>query len=225
MTSARRSYQDACAASHGLDLIGERWALLIVRELILGPKRFTDLRDGLPGISPNVLTQRLAELEAGHILHHRKLPPPAGTWAYELTPWGLELEEVIKTLGRWAARSPGLHRNVPMGPDALILSFRTMFSPEAAGDASFRLALHLKDDRFDVQVHAGRFTAVRGEAPTPHATVTADPTALAGLVYGGQDLEAFLAAGLIRIEGDRAPLEAFLRLFPVPPGYDPGAPA
>src|SRR5690349_23072333 len=103
--ATKRSYEDGCAAAHALDLIGERWALLVVRELVLGPKRFTDLRAGLPGISPNVLTQRLEELEAAAIVQRRKLPPPASAWVYELTDWGLELESVIMALGRWGARS------------------------------------------------------------------------------------------------------------------------
>src|SRR5436189_5833106 len=102
----KRTYGESCAASHALDLVGERWALLIVRELLLGPKRFTDLRAGLPAISPNVLTQRLEELERAGVLRRRKLLPPAGAWVYELTEWGLDLEPVIIALGRWGARSP-----------------------------------------------------------------------------------------------------------------------
>src|SRR6266516_1629899 len=99
-TVTKRSYDDGCAAAHALDLVGERWALLIVRELVLGPKRFTDLRAGLPSISPNVLTQRLSELEQAAIVRRRKLAPPAGAWVYELTKWGLELEPVVIALGR-----------------------------------------------------------------------------------------------------------------------------
>src|ERR671917_2501717 len=88
----RRSYEDACGAAHALDLVGERWALLVMRELMLGPKRFSDLRADLPGISANVLTQRLEGLEASGILARRKLPPPASAQVYELTPWGYESE-------------------------------------------------------------------------------------------------------------------------------------
>ena len=101
-----RSYEDGCAAAHALDLIGERWALLVVRELLLGPKRFTDLRAGLPGISPNVLSQRLDELERVGVVRRRRLLPPAASWVYDLTPWGQELEPIILQLGRWGARSP-----------------------------------------------------------------------------------------------------------------------
>src|SRR5215212_6458501 len=97
-----RTYDDACAAAHALDLIGERWALLVVRELLLGPKRFTDLRGGLPNVSPNVLAQRLRELEAAAVVRRRKLPAPAGSWTYELTEWGEQLKPIVMSLGSWA---------------------------------------------------------------------------------------------------------------------------
>ena len=100
--AGKRRYDDACAAAHALDLVGERWALLVARELMLGPRRFTDLRMNLPGISPNVLTQRLDEMEKAAILRRRRLPPPASVWVYELTDWGKELEPVLQTFGRWA---------------------------------------------------------------------------------------------------------------------------
>src|SRR3712207_3449963 len=105
LTPSRRRYEDACGAAHALDLVGERWALLVMRELMLGPKRFSDLRADLPGISANVLTQRLEGLEAAGVLVRRKLPPPASVQVYELTPWGYESEPIFQALGRWAARS------------------------------------------------------------------------------------------------------------------------
>src|ERR671932_1050136 len=101
-----RSYQDGCAVAHALDFVGERWALLVVRELLLGPKRFTDLRTGLPGVSPNVLAQRLRELEQAGVVRRRRLPPPAASQVYELTEWGVDLEPVLTALGRWGSRSP-----------------------------------------------------------------------------------------------------------------------
>src|SRR5436190_19138926 len=107
---ARRKYDQGCGTAHALDLVGDRWALLVVRELVLGPKRFTDLRGGLPGIGPNVLSQRLRELEGAAVVRRRVLPPPAGSTVYELTPWGAELEEVLVQLGRWGARSPEMPR-------------------------------------------------------------------------------------------------------------------
>ena len=111
--------------------MGERWALLVVRELLLGPKRFTDLRAGMPKASPNVLAQRLRELERAGVVRRRKLPPPAASKVYELTEWGLELESVVISLGRWVTCSPARPRNVELGVDSLILSFRTMFDPLA----------------------------------------------------------------------------------------------
>jgi DNA-binding HxlR family transcriptional regulator len=101
-----RTYDDGCAAAHALDLVGERWALLVVRELLLGPKRFTDLRAGLPAVSSNVLSQRLRELEQAGVVRRRRLPPPAGSRVYELTDWGMELEPVIIRLGRWGPATP-----------------------------------------------------------------------------------------------------------------------
>ena len=130
--ATKRTYCEACAAAHALDLVGERWALLVVRELLLGPKRFTDLRAGLPGVSPNVLAQRLRELEEAAVVRRRKLPPPAASRVYELTEWGMELEPVIVSLGRWGARSPLRPQDAGMSVDSLILSFRAMFDARAA---------------------------------------------------------------------------------------------
>lgn len=110
----RRRYDDACGVAHALELIGERWALLVVRELLLGPKRFSDLRADLAGISANILTQRLDQLETAGVLYRRKLPPPASTQVYELTRWGYESEPMIQALGRWAARSPAHDPRLPL---------------------------------------------------------------------------------------------------------------
>src|SRR5919112_6018772 len=123
---ARRRYEDACGAAHALDLVGERWALLVMRELMLGPKRFSDLRADLPGINANVLTQRLEGLETAGVLARRKLPPPAGAQVYELTAWGYESEPIFQALGRWAARSPQHDPTLPLSAVSLMLSFRTM---------------------------------------------------------------------------------------------------
>src|SRR3954452_14710840 len=95
----KRSYGEACRFAHALDVVGERWALLVVRELLLGPKRFTDLRRGLPNASTSILTERLRELEQGGVVRRRKLPPPAGASVYELTDWGRELEPIVTQLG------------------------------------------------------------------------------------------------------------------------------
>src|SRR5215212_7797075 len=216
-----RTYDDACAAAHALDLIGERWALLVVRELLLGPKRFTDLRAGLPNVSPNVLAQRLRELERAGVVQRRKLPPPAASRVYKLTDWGEELEPVITQLGRWGARSPWRPRDAGLSVDSLILSFRTMFDPHAADGLSACYALRLGEDRFRIMVDDGRFEVVRGVAERLDTVIETDPATLAALVYEGRDLAEALRSGEVKIEGDEAAVERFVRLFPLP---EPAAP-
>src|SRR5258708_12827335 len=179
----KRSYDDGCATAHGLDLIGERWALLVVRELILGAKRFGDLRAGLPSISPNVLTQRLEELEQASIIRRRRLPPPASASVYELTDWGIELEPLIMTLGRWAARSPVMVQGNPMGVDSLILSFRTMFDPSAAAGLSASIELRLGDVPFHADIRGGRFEVNPGSAKNPAPLIPPHPHLLAAISY------------------------------------------
>ena len=211
-----RTYDDACAAAHALDLIGERWALLVVRELLLGPKRFTDLRAGLPGASPNVLAQRLRELERAGVVQRRKLPPPAASRVYELTDWGEELEPVITQLGRWGARSPLRPRDAGLSVDSLILSFRTMFDPRAADGLRASYELRFGEDRFRVVVDDGRFEVVRGAADRPEAVIETSSTTLAALVYEDRDLAETLHSGDVKIEGDESAVESFLGLFPLP---------
>jgi DNA-binding HxlR family transcriptional regulator len=211
-----RTYCDGCAAAHALDLVGERWALLVIRELLLGPKRFTDLRAGLPGASPNVLAQRLRELERAGVVRRRKLPPPAASRVYELTDWGMELEPVIVRLGRWGARSPSKPRDAALGVDSLILSFRTMFDPRAAEDLRASYELHLGEDVFRAEVADGRFEIVRGEAQRPDATIETEPATLAALVYEGGPLAEALRSGEVKVEGDESAVERFLTLFPLP---------
>ena len=212
----RRTYDDACAAAHALDLVGERWALLVVRELLLGPKRFTDLRAGLPHASPNVLAQRLRGLEEAGIVRRRRLPPPAASRIYELTDWGEELEPVIVRLGRWGARSPSRAEDAPLGVDSLILSFRTIFDTEAAEGLEATYELRLGEDRFRAEVTGGSFEVERGSAERPDATIEADSTTLAGLVYRGRPLAEALRSGDVKIEGDERAVERFLTLFPLP---------
>ena len=220
--SKKRTYDDGCAAAHALDLVGERWALLVVRELLLGPKRFTDLRAGLPGASPNVISQRLRDLEGAGIVKRRKLPPPAASRVYELTPWGEELEPVIVRLGRWGARSPSKPRDAALGVDSLVLSLRTMFDPRAAEGFEASYELGFGEDRFRAAVDDGRFEISRGNAHRPDATVEADSDTLAGLIYAGRPLAEAEESGDLRIEGDRAAFERFLGLFPLP---EPAPPA
>jgi DNA-binding HxlR family transcriptional regulator/putative sterol carrier protein len=215
-----RTYCDACAAAHALDLVGERWALLVVRELLLGPKRFTDLREGLPNVSPNVLAQRLRELEGAGVVRRRKLPPPAASRVYELTEWGMELEPVIIGLGRWGARSalrPREEAQKKIGVDSLILSLRTMFDRRGAEGLEASYELRLGEERFRALVAEGRFEVARGDAEEPDAIIEADPATLAALVYEeGRSLAEALRLGEIKIEGEELAVERFLKLFSLP---------
>ena len=219
--SGRRTYGDGCAAAHALDLVGERWALLVVRELLLGPKRFTDLRAGLPSASPNVLAQRLRELEGAGVVRRRKLPPPAASRVYELTEWGEELEPVIVSLGRWGVRSPSKPPDAALGVDSLILSFRTMFDPRAARELEATYEFWLGEDRFRAEVSDGNFEISRGSAEGSDATVETDHGTLAALVYDGRDLAEALSSGDMNIRGDDAAVKRFLTLFPLPQKASP----
>lgn len=220
--TTNRTYDDGCAAAHALDLVGERWALLVVRELMLGPKRFTDLRTGLPGVSPNVLAQRLRELERAGVARRRKLPPPAASKVYELTDWGIELEPVLVQLGRWGARSPSKPYDAPLGVDSLILSFRTMFDPRRADGFSASYELRFGEDVFRAVVKKGRLEVVRGIAERPDAIIETDSSALAGLVYEDDSLAEAVRSGHVKVQGDGEAVERFLTLFPLP---EPVAPA
>ncbi len=212
----RRRYEDACGTAHALELIGERWALLVVRELLLGPKRFSDLRRDLPGISANVLTQRLEGLEAVGVVARRKLPPPAAAQVYELTAWGYEAEPMIQTMGRWATRSPLHDSGLPLSATSLMLSFRTMFDPARAKGAAARLGFRLGEETFIVEIGKGRITAERGEPDGAEVVITGTAHAVAGVVYGGVPVEEMEAQGALKAEGDRAVLGRFVTFFPLP---------
>jgi DNA-binding HxlR family transcriptional regulator len=212
-----RSYNDACAAAHALDLVGERWALLVMRELMLGPKRFTDLKASLPGISANVLTQRLDGLEAVGVLVRRKLPPPVSAQVYELTPWGYEAEPILRMLGRWATRSPAHDPTLPLSTTSLFLSFRTMFDPARAKDIDASIGFRVGAETFRLRLRAGALEIERGDVEGADLIFTGAATAVAAVVYGGEPLAAMEAAGALSIEGDRKLAERFVTLFPLPP--------
>jgi DNA-binding HxlR family transcriptional regulator len=214
--SRRRRYDDACAVALALDLVGERWALLVMRELMLGPRRFSDLRASLPGISANVLTQRLEGLEAAGVLVRRRLPPPAAAQVYELTPWGYESEAVLQALGRWAARSPTHDPTLPISGVSLLLSLRTMFDPARAEGLDARIGFRLGEETFLARLADGRLRIAAGPLDDADLVVTGAAHVLAGAIYGGQTLAALERAGALRIEGDRALAERLVTLFPLP---------
>lgn len=220
-TTRHRWYDDACAAAHALDLVGERWALLVMRELLLGPKKFSDLRLSLPGISANVLTQRLEGLEIAGILFRRRLPPPASTQVYELTEWGYESEPILQALGRWAARSPNHDPALPISAVSFLLSLRTMLEPALAGGMRARIGFRLGAETFLGQLHDGRIDIARDALKLAEATFTGTPPNLAAAIYGGVPLASLEAENAIRIDGDRALAEQFVTLFPLPPKFQP----
>ena len=207
----RRGYGDACGTAHGLELIGDRWALLVMRELLLGPRRFSDLKRDLPGISANVLKQRLDELEGRGLLRQVRLPPPAARDAYQATPWGLEIEPVIQELGRFAARSPGHDPTLPLSPVSLMMSFRTMIDRDKARGFAGRVGFLFGEESFLVTVADQRLTVVRGPLEDAQATITSVPEAVAAVVYGGAPAKG-LAFG-----GDEVLARRFLTLFTLPP--------
>lgn len=212
----RRSYEDGCAAAHALDVVGERWALLVVRELAFGAKRFTDLRTGLPGISPNVLTQRLEELEAASVLRRRRLLPPAATSVYELTDWGAELLPILEALGRWGARSPLREPGHPVSANSLMMSLGSMFDAQAAEGVRATVGLEMGLERFHVQVSPQGVQVTRGEAASPDAVFVTEPLALGAVIYGGRKFAEALRAGEFELRGDKAVAKKFVTLFRLP---------
>src|SRR3954454_16566004 len=189
-----RTYGDRCGIARALDAVGERWALLVVRELMLGPKRFTDLRTGLPHVGPDVLSQRLRDLEETGTVQRRKLPPPAASQVYELTEWGHQLEDVLIALGRWGARAPAAPEGCGMSFDAHLLSLVTLFDPSLAEGYETALQLQLGDEHFRAVV-AGDLTLERGEIDQPDAVITTDHETLLALSHRRRELDEAEAAG------------------------------
>ena len=211
-----RTYGDGCGIAHALDLLGERWALLVVRELLLGPKRYTDLQDGLPNVSPNVLAQRLRELEQASIVQRRKLPPPAASWIYELTDWGRELKPFLLSLGAWAVRSPSFPRGVPVGTDSVILALSTFFDADAAGELRARYELRLGENTFHVAVADGTIDVARVRTGDPDAIIATDIDSFRALIWDDLELADAQRAGSVTVAGDQAAITHFLELFPQP---------
>lgn len=219
----KRYYHDACAAAHALDLVGERWALLVMRELMTGPKRFGDLRRGLPGISAKSLTQRLEGLEEVGVLRRRRLPPPAAVQVYELTEWGYESEPIFQALGRWAARSPHHDPTLPFSAASFVLSLRTMFAPPRAAGLDARIGFRLGEEGFVARIARGRLQVEAGDPAGAEAVFSGEPAVLAAAIYAGQPLDALETEGTLHVEGDRTLAARFVTLFPLPPKAEPAA--
>jgi DNA-binding HxlR family transcriptional regulator len=214
--SGTRRYEDACGTAHALEIFGDRWALLIIRELLLGPRRFSQLRADLPGISASILAQRLTELEQRRVLVRTKLPPPASAPVYELTEWGYEAEPITSEMGRWAARSPSHDPSRSISGVSLLLSFRTMLDKSRCGDIDARIGF-----RFGENVYSGHLTrdgiaVAQGDPPDASLRFVGSPMSLGAAVYGGAPLARLESERSLEIAGDRGLAERFVTLFPMP---------
>jgi DNA-binding HxlR family transcriptional regulator len=214
--AAKRTYGDSCGIARALDIVGERWAVLVARELVLGPKRFTDLREGLPKLGPDMLAQRLRDLEVAGVVRRRTLPAPAASRVYELTDWGAELQPVLVALGRWGSRAPLPDPAPALSADAAIVALETTFDPAAAGDLHESYEIRLGDQTFSLTVAGGHLEVARGEQPGRAVLVDTDTATLAAVVWHGRPLSDAIDLGDANVRGDRSAAERLLSLFRAP---------
>ena len=209
-------YDDACGAAYAFELIGERWSALIMREMMFGPRRFTDLRAGLPSISAKVLTERLDGLEQSGLVCRRLLPPPAASWVYDLTPLGRRADDVLLAMCRWAFAVPGWDRSLPTSPAALLMSMRALFDADAAAGQMLEGAICIGGDMFRVSVAERRFAVERGEVADAQFVIAAPSTGpMRRLIYGKAAPETLADMGL-SLSGDAALAHRFIALFSLP---------
>lgn len=198
-------YDDACGTAFAMELIGERWSLMIIRELMLGPRRFSDLRTSLPGISAKVLTERLASLETAGALKREKLPPPAGVQVYGLTSWGYAAEPSLQELGRWAAKHSGHDPLLPLSAVSLMISMRTMFRPELAGAREACICFTIAGEHFEAEVANGALQVRRAHSCKASAAFHApNASVIAALLYAKLPPAELERDGGLIIEGDRS---------------------
>ncbi|GGP50444.1 winged helix-turn-helix transcriptional regulator [Saccharothrix coeruleofusca] len=218
-----RSYGDPCGVACGLDIIGERWALLIVRDLLLGPKRFGDLHAGLPGISPNVLTQRLRELTEHGVVERRDLPPPARVRLYGLTDWGRALEPVLLHLGRWGSQAPAVPDG-RLGVDSILLSAKAAFDPARVAVSDRVYELRIDADTYCVEITGGSLHISRGTAPSaPDATLATDLDTLRAICDHRLTLAAAVDSGSLRLDGPEHARQGLADLLLAPFDHAPSS--
>ena len=206
---ADRTYGQYCGLARALDLVGERWALLVVRELLLGPKRFTDLLDGLPGVSTNVLATRLRGLERAGVLERNVLPPPAASAVYELTSYGRALEPAVAALGRWGAASLGAREpGQALRSHWLVLALKAFFHAEKADGVTRAYEVRLREGAFSLAVADGEVSVVPGPTAEPDLVLEANDDTLVGVLAGQLD-----PAALTVVAGDPAEVARFVELF------------
>lgn len=214
--NVKRWYDDACGTALALEFIGERWALLVMRELMFGPRRFGEIRANLPGISANVLTQRLEGLEAADILVRRRLASPANVQVYELTAWGLEAAPLIRDLGHWAARSPRHDPMLFMSPASAMMSLQTLVDHARVMETHLTVAFRFPADQFVVRTGAAGVTITRGETDDAVVTFTGDTVAMRHTIYGKAPLSRDGEGGTLAVAGDLSAARAFIDLFALP---------
>src|SRR6476661_3314467 len=202
----KRRYEDACGLAHAMELLGERWAMLVLRELAYGPRRFSELKADLVGISANVLTQRLTELEARGLVRKTKLPPPASVQVYEATDWGLEVVPLIASLGRWAARSPWHDPTLQMSHVSVMMSLQTLISPALAAGLDTRIGFRFGETGYVATVRDGRLDVARITPDNCDAVFSGAPSEIAAVIHGGAPFD------LINVEGDMALAKRFTTL-------------
>jgi DNA-binding HxlR family transcriptional regulator len=212
-----KTYGQYCGVARAMELVGERWALLIIRDLLVGPKRYTDLRAGLPKIPTNVLATRLKELEQGGVVARRVEPSPSRAIVYELTPYGADLDQVVLALGRWGARSLGeLRPGEIVTTDILVMALRSTFRPDQAKKVRARVSYELRFG--DLVVHAlvddESLEVAAGPIDKPNVVIEARGP-LSPLLNGELDGEAALKAGLVTTDGTPADLNRFAQFFPI----------
>jgi DNA-binding HxlR family transcriptional regulator len=210
-----RTYGDACGIARALDVVGERWALLVIRELLLGPQRFTDLRRALPAASSNLVADRLRELEGRGVVSRRRLPPPAGSSVYELTEWGRELEPILLALGNWGIHVPLPATATTLSATSVLLYLRTAGRPEPRDEQTV-VRLDLDDRPWTVGTEDGRLSVRPGEPSNPDATLRTDPKTFNALLTQPRGLTAAVAAGDAVVTGDRPALRRLLRSVSAP---------
>jgi DNA-binding HxlR family transcriptional regulator len=193
-----------------MELLGERWAMLVLRELGYGPRRFSELKADLLGISANVLTQRLTELESRGLVRRAKLPPPASVQVYEATEWGLEVVPLIASLGRWAARSPSHDPTLQMSHVSVMMSLQTLISPALSRGLDARIGFQFGDTGYVATVREGQLVVRRGAVQDCAVVFTGAPSQIAAVIHGGAPFD------LIGVEGDMALAKRFVKLFPLP---------
>jgi DNA-binding HxlR family transcriptional regulator len=205
-----RSYGDACAIARALDVVGERWALLVVRELLLGPQRFSDLRHALPNASSNLIADRLRELEGRGVIDRRKLPAPASSWVYELTAWGRDLEPILLALGDWGIHVPLPPAGTTLSATSVVLFLRSSARPDPeAPPTTYRLEL---DDRvWGIRAEAGRLHVQPGEPANPDASLRTDPATLNALLEASREFDAAVSDGSVVAAGDLSALHRLVQ--------------